>query len=189
MRRRCSHQYPRARHATLHLTPPPTPCTPTETHNPQTLPLLRCVTTTHNAQNLRNPTTPSTQPGPAAGKASHPPRLRTKRSKAAYWKHRRARRPPPFLFVRRITFRSKTPRGPSSLSSRDVARAVPEAAIVLRFRHPPRTLPRRARVPRAWRLHAQRFVRTLLVILAAKAVKGPLLRPSIGCRRRGRLLL
>ena len=64
-----------------------------------------------------------------------------------------------------------------------------QGAAVFRFRHTRRVLARRSCVHRTGSLHLQRFVRTLLIVLAAKAIKGSLLCPPVGRRRRSRFLL
>ena len=50
-----------------------------------------------------------------------------------------------------------------------------QSAAVFRFRHARRIRTRRSRVHRARSFHIQRFVRTLLIVLAAKTIKSPLL--------------
>src|SRR5216684_6100593 len=54
---------------------------------------------------------------------------------------------------------------------------------ILRFRHLLRKFSRRRLIDFRWRAHAQRFVRTHLIVFLAKAVPSALLFAPVGCWR------
>ncbi len=64
-----------------------------------------------------------------------------------------------------------------------------QCTAVFWFRHARWIFPRRSGVHRAGRFQSQRFVRTLFVVLPAKMIERPLLRPPVRRRRRSRFLL
>jgi len=63
-----------------------------------------------------------------------------------------------------------------------------QRAAVFRLRHARRICTRRRRVDRTGSFQSQHFVRTLFIVLAAKTIKGLLLRAPVGRRRRSRFL-